>query len=65
MAGVRVRDLVPIEAAIRRFHRGDTSAWIPSELRNREDFPEPEERRKQQLAAVKKRYLRRIALAGV
>lgn len=64
MAGVRVRENEPLEAAIRRFKKQCEKAGILTELRKREHFEKPSVRRKKKAAAARKRLLRRLARSG-
>ena len=60
MAGVRVKENEPIEAAIRRFKKQCEKAGILSELRKREHFEKPSVRKKKKAAAARKRALKRL-----
>lgn len=65
MAGVRVKENEPLDAAIRRFKKQCEKAGILAELRKREHYEKPSVRRKKKELAAKKRYLRRMARAGL
>ena len=61
MAGVRVKENEPIEAAIRRFKKQCDKAGILQELKKREYYEKPSAKRKRKMMAARKRALRRAS----
>lgn len=57
---VKVRDGEPLESAIRRLKRMVEKAGIPKESRLRERFEKPAKRRQREIAAAKKRLLKKL-----
>lgn len=55
MPGIRVKDKESFEQTIRRFKRAVEKSGILAEMRKREFFVKPSERRKRALAAAIKR----------
>jgi small subunit ribosomal protein S21 len=63
MIGVIVKDGESIESALKRFKRECVNAGIQSEIKRREYFEKPSERKKRKLeAAVRKREKKRILM---
>lgn len=56
MAGIKVREHESFESAMRRFKRTVEKSGVMSEIRRREFFESPSERKKRALAAAIKRY---------
>jgi small subunit ribosomal protein S21 len=61
MPSVKVRENEPFELALRRFKRSCEKAGVLSEVRRREFYEKPTQKRKRKLAAAVKRNQRRIA----
>lgn len=57
---VRVRENENVDVALRRFKRACEKAGIMSELRRREYYEKPTERRKRKYAAAVKRHTKKI-----
>lgn len=63
MIGVIVKDGEPIEVALKRFKRECVNAGIQSEIKRREYFEKPSERKKRKIeAAVRKREKKRLLM---
>ncbi|MCX7945567.1 MAG: 30S ribosomal protein S21 [Hydrogenophilus sp.] len=62
MPYIRVKENEPADVAIRRFKRLVEKAGILTELRKREHYEKPSERRKRELAAAIKRYQKKLRL---
>jgi small subunit ribosomal protein S21 len=63
MIGVILKDGESIESALKRFKRECVNAGIQSEIKRREFFEKPSERRKRKLeAAVRKREKKRMLM---
>lgn len=62
MPYVRVKENEPAEVAIRRFKRLVEKAGILTELRKREFYEKPSERRKRMHAAAIKRYQKKLRM---
>lgn len=63
MIGVMLKDGEPIESALKRFKRECVNAGIQSEIKRREFFEKPSEKKKRKIeAAVRKREKKRILL---
>lgn len=63
MIGVTLKDGEPIESALKRFKRECVNAGIQSEIKRREFFEKPSEKRKRKLeAAVRKREKKRLLM---
>ncbi|MCX7766919.1 MAG: 30S ribosomal protein S21 [Candidatus Sumerlaeia bacterium] len=60
MAQVILEENEPIDHALRRFKRELQKAGIPQELKRREFYEKPSERRKRKLEAAKRKMRRRI-----
>ena len=60
MTGVRVRENESIESAIRRFKKLCEKAGILAELRKREHYEKPSERRKRKVEAARRKARRRL-----
>jgi small subunit ribosomal protein S21 len=59
LTGVRIRDNESIESAIRRFKKTCEKAGILAELRKREHFEKPSNKKKKKAIAARKRALKR------
>ena len=55
MLGVRVRDNESFEKALRRFNKSCMKEGILSEIRKRQHFEKPSERRKRKLNAARRK----------
>ncbi len=63
MIGVILKDGEPIESALKRFKRECVNAGIQSEIKRREFFEKPSEKKKRKIeAAVRKREKKRVLL---
>ncbi|GAB6049559.1 30S ribosomal protein S21 [Hydrogenophilus islandicus] len=62
MPYVRVKENEPAEVAVRRFKRLVEKAGILTELRKREFYEKPSERRKRMRAAAIKRYQKKLRM---
>lgn len=63
MIGVNVKEGENIESALKRFKRECVNAGIQSEIKRREFFEKPSEKRKRKIeSAVRKREKKRILL---
>ena len=63
MIGIVLKDGESIESALKRFKREWVNAGIQSEIKRREFYEKPSEKRKRKLeAAVRKREKKRILL---
>ncbi len=63
MIGIVVKDGESIESALKRFKRECVNAGIQSEIKRREFYEKPSEKRKRKLeAAVRKREKKRILM---
>ncbi len=60
MAHVVIEDNEPIDHALRRFKRELQRAGIPQELKRREFYEKPSERRKRKIEAAKRKMRRRV-----
>ena len=60
MPSVKVREGEALESAIRRLKRMVEKAGIPRELRLRERFEKPAQRRQREIAAMKKRLMKKL-----
>lgn len=59
MLGVRVRDNESFEKALRRFNKTCMKEGILSEIRKRQHFEKPSERRKRKINSAKRKLLKR------
>jgi len=59
MVGITVRDGEPYESFIRRFRRACENAGILREVKRREYYEKPSERRKRKLAEARRRLFRK------
>jgi|UniRef100_A0A7C6EA89 small subunit ribosomal protein S21 len=59
MSGITVRNGEPYESFIRRFRRACERAGILREVKRREYFEKPSQRRKRKLAEARRKALRR------
>lgn len=63
MIGIVIKDGETVESALKRFKRECVNAGIQSEIKRREFFEKPSERRKRKLeAAVRKREKKKIMM---
>jgi len=63
MIGIVVKDGESIESALKRFKRECVNAGIQSEIKRREFYEKPSEKRKRKLeAAVRKREKKRLLM---
>ncbi|MCD6386147.1 30S ribosomal protein S21 [Candidatus Sumerlaeota bacterium] len=60
MAQVVVEENEPIDRALRRFKKELQKAGIPQELKRREFYEKPSERRKRKIEAAKRKARRRM-----
>jgi small subunit ribosomal protein S21 len=60
MPGIRLKDNEPLDIGLRRFKRVCEKAGIYSEIRRREFYEKPAEKRKRRLAAAVKRHWKRM-----
>jgi small subunit ribosomal protein S21 len=58
---VKVREDESLESALRRFKRKCEKAGILSELKKRQHFEKPSQRRKRKALAARKKLLKRLA----
>ena len=56
MPGIRVKDHEPFESAMRRFKRVVEKSGVLAEMRKREFFVSPSDKRKRAMAAAVKRF---------
>lgn len=61
MPQVKVRDNEPFDIALRRFKRSCEKAGILADVRGREYFEKPTQKRKRQKAAAVKRHLKKTS----
>ncbi len=59
MLGVRIRDNESFEKALRRFNKSCMKEGILSEIRKRQHFEKPSERRKRKMNSAKRKLLKR------
>ncbi|OGQ50159.1 MAG: 30S ribosomal protein S21 [Deltaproteobacteria bacterium RIFCSPLOWO2_02_FULL_47_10] len=57
MPGIKIREGETFEQALRRFKKQCEKAGILAELRKREHYEKPSERRKKKMAQARKRVL--------
>lgn len=63
MVGITVKEGEPYESFIRRFRRACEDAGILREVKRREHYEKPSERKKRKLAEARRRaYRRRMSL---
>ncbi len=60
MTGVRIRDNESIESAIRRFKKTCEKAGILADLRQRDHYEKPSDKRNRKAIAARKRALKRF-----
>jgi small subunit ribosomal protein S21 len=58
---VKLRENEPIESALRRFKRKCEKSGILSEVRRRQAFEKPSERKKRKAVAARKKLLKRLS----
>jgi len=61
MPSVRVKENEPFEVAVRRFKRGCEKAGIMTEMRRREFYEKPTQKRKRLKAAAVKRHAKKLS----
>ena len=59
MLGVRVKDNESFEKALRRFNKSCMKEGILSEIRKRQHFEKPSERRKRKMNSAKRKLIKR------
>lgn len=64
MPGVRVRDNEGFEAALRRFKRAVEKAGVLAEVRKREHFMPPSQKKQRAIAAAVKRLRKKLQRDG-
>lgn len=55
MPGIRIKDKMPFEVAMRKFKKAVEKAGTLQEIRNRQEYEKPSIKRKRAKAAAKKR----------
>jgi len=59
MLGVRVRDNESFEKALRRFNKSCMKEGILSEIRKRQHFEKPSERKKRKINSAKRKLMKK------